>query len=167
MARTRMGRRSRRIGRRGLLVHESNLQRGVGQSGIYSIPYFVGDLDVTGAVSENNSIGLKSGSSGPENYVFGNKIERPVRFSSMTVASDSPFAVMVRTINDGWVRYQVSGEKPTKIYFSRENSIAGNSVALKQFSKSFNGNFASIVKFVGASDKVDVTTYVSFDSSIS
>ena len=89
-----------------------------------------------------------------------------LRGSSMTVASESPFAVFVRTVNDGWLRYAIQGEKPTKIVFPKENSIIGNCVALKAAIAAHTSDYIPLIKFVGAADPVDVTINLCKDNTI-
>ena len=89
------------------------------------------------------------------------------RLSSMTVASESPFSVLVKTINGGYLRYQIAGEKPTKIYFPKELSIVGNYMA---FNMAVNATTSvgttsntGLIKFEGAENPIDVTIYVTKD----
>lgn len=95
----------------------------------------------------------------PELKLFGNSVTRPVRFSSMIVSSASPFKVVVQA-SWGDVTYQVAGQKPTKIVFSRETSIVGNPATLES---KYNGlvvsrspAVSSWIKIIGAENPVDV-----------
>lgn len=160
-------RRGRR-GRGGLLVREAAVQRGVQTNSLFSVP-------VAGtATADGSAVGITGSTGAPTSrlLVGSTVVDRSkyniVRMSSITVASRSPFILKVRAPGptERYLNYQIEANKPTKITFSRENSIAGNAALLAgAWSQGGLTSTYSLVQIARSEDPVDIKLNMVVDSS--
>lgn len=161
--------RSRRGRKGGILVREAAVARGVPTNSLYSVPVVGSQATAGNAVTMTYTaqgtiytlnIGGKSvvvkNSSGVQNAV--------IRASSMTVASKSPFLLKVLNSSGGYTTYEIQGQKPTKITFSRETSILGNPALFKAFYAT-GTTFAPLVVTDDQEDAVDIKVNLVIDSA--
>lgn len=161
--------RSRRGRKGGILVREAAVARGVPTNSLYSVPV-VGSQDTAGNavtltyVAQNQVYSLVIGG---KSIVLKNNTgiqNGVIRASSMTVASKSPFLLKVLNSSGGYTTYEIQGQKPTKITFSRENSILGNAALFKAFYAT-GTTFAPLVVTADQEDAVDIKMNLVVDSA--
>lgn len=166
MARSYIRASSRRKG--GILVREAAVARGVPTNSLYSVPVTgsMASAGIAAVVTWTNTTStykLQLGSKNIELKVGSAVKLAMIRASSITVASKSPFQLQVLNASGGYTTYEIQGQKPTKITFSRDNSVIGNPALFKSYMA--GSSFPALVLTADQEDEVDMKMNLVIDSA--